>query len=505
MHKNKEEIRDLYLKNEILLVGTKLTEDREVIDRRANYVVIVNKDGQDSKLFLDEAYSSILPPKKKSYRSFVKTITETTEDFAYKGYVTKNFDSYNIRECFEKLVSTEVDQYALLHAIKAVDQLIESKDTETFNRAKKYITKIDDISNHPYLDALDDVLENTKKDPSDSMAVIKKFVKPLPKVVVQEKIGYTAFTGFVLSEDFQETAQKMLHHIAQNPKELDKMAGNVKDLEDIAHHYDDGDLHIHKSLMSEEKTEKKPLYVCRHLLNPKPFIEWAKLNGFDKVLSPKELHVTVAYSKKSMNWDTCTPDTNEIIVRGGKRSVTPLGDKGAVVLKFESDKLQKRFKEFKNAGASWDYENYQPHISITYKNGIEDLSKIKPYEGELVFGPEEFMPIDDNYADNVIEEHISLNLEKFKEMPAIERTQHLGLKKLSSDATVFKIAKRTSVSLLANKLASKPMAKVSKKEKDFVETLIKKNAKVVLNLAKRLIPKIMEIEINRVHPEEKSE
>jgi hypothetical protein len=149
--------------------------------------------------------------------------------------------------------------------------------------------------------------------------------------------------------------------------------------------------------------EPAPLYVQRKLMNAKEFIAWAKSQGFAKVLAPEELHVTICYSKEAMDWGKAGNATENLTVTGGVRSVSPLGDGGAVVLKFESDDLQKRWSEFRAAGASWDYPNYTPHVTITYKNGDLDLSGIEPYTGRLVFGPEIYEPINDTYAADVVE------------------------------------------------------------------------------------------------------
>lgn len=146
-----------------------------------------------------------------------------------------------------------------------------------------------------------------------------------------------------------------------------------------------------------------PLYVQRKLMNAKEFIAWAKSQGFAKVLAPEELHVTICYSREAMDWGNAPPAAGNLTVTGGTRSVSPLGDAGAVVLKFESADLQKRWSEFRAAGASWDYESYTPHVTITYKNGDLDLSGIEPYAGRLVFGPEIYEPINDSYAEDVVE------------------------------------------------------------------------------------------------------
>jgi DNA topoisomerase-1 len=149
----------------------------------------------------------------------------------------------------------------------------------------------------------------------------------------------------------------------------------------------------------------RPLYVQRRLTPEcaEAFITWAKSQGFTKVLAPEELHVTVVYSKDPVDWESLAEDDTELLANDGQRKVEPLGDGGAVVLKFKSDRLQARWNAWRKAGASWDYENYQPHVTITYKNPLEDLKAVQPFTGPLEFQGEEFEPINDTYAETVVE------------------------------------------------------------------------------------------------------
>ncbi len=154
------------------------------------------------------------------------------------------------------------------------------------------------------------------------------------------------------------------------------------------------------SILKEE--EEKSLYVCRKLKNADELIEWAKGQGFKKTLPADDMHVTIVYSKKKMDWFS-VPDgfdsyQNEY---DDDRSVEPLGE--AVVLKFTSTDLSARWKEFRDAGASWDYPSYMPHISITYDPGDVDLDNIEPYTGLLEFGPEEFTEVKSDWADDIEE------------------------------------------------------------------------------------------------------
>lgn len=142
----------------------------------------------------------------------------------------------------------------------------------------------------------------------------------------------------------------------------------------------------------------KTLYVSRPLKNAKEFTEWAKGQGFKKTLEEDQFHVTIAFSSKPFDWDEIEPKTDSMTVGGGVRSVSTLGDDGAVVLKFKSVFLPKRWKELKDLGASWDYEGYTPHVTITYKGTDIDLSKVKPFEGDLVFGPEKFTELEEDWS-----------------------------------------------------------------------------------------------------------
>lgn len=138
----------------------------------------------------------------------------------------------------------------------------------------------------------------------------------------------------------------------------------------------------------------KTLYMSRTLENGEEFIEWANGQGFEETLDKEDLHVTIAFSREKLDWDDIKIKTDKMTVEGGKRSVEPLGDDGAVVLKFKSEFLPARWEEIKELGASWDYEGYQPHVTITYKGSDIDLSKVEPYTGALVFGPEKMSELD---------------------------------------------------------------------------------------------------------------
>jgi phage-related protein (TIGR01555 family) len=154
----------------------------------------------------------------------------------------------------------------------------------------------------------------------------------------------------------------------------------------------------------------RTLYVSRQLLNAAEFIAWAKGQGFETTTPANELHATVCFSRTPVDWmkvgSTWDGDDKGLLTvpPGGARIVEALGDKGAVVLLFASSALSWRHEEMVRNGASFDFEEYQPHVTITYQapEGL-DLSKVKPYRGKLVFGPEIFAEVVDDWEKSLVE------------------------------------------------------------------------------------------------------
>jgi phage-related protein (TIGR01555 family) len=154
----------------------------------------------------------------------------------------------------------------------------------------------------------------------------------------------------------------------------------------------------------------RSLYVSRKLLNGADFIKWAKGQGFTTTVPAEELHVTVLYSRQPVDWMKMgtawdqDSDGKLKVAAGGARLVEQLGDKGAVVLLFASSTLSWRHEDMVRNGASHDFGEYQPHVTISYSGSDIDLSKVEPYRGELIFGPEMFEEVKDDWEQSIEEE-----------------------------------------------------------------------------------------------------
>lgn len=159
---------------------------------------------------------------------------------------------------------------------------------------------------------------------------------------------------------------------------------------------------VAQPVVEAKSSTPRTLYVSRRLLNSDEFLKWARAQGFRQTLAAADLHVTIAYSRARIDWMTIgeawsfgDSKGHLTIAAGGPRVVEAVGTAGAVALKFASSDLSWRNMSIREAGASWDYPDYQPHVTITHAPGSVDLTKVEPYRGELRFGPEIFAEIDE--------------------------------------------------------------------------------------------------------------
>ncbi|WFU89473.1 DUF1073 domain-containing protein [Rhizobium sp. CC1099] len=151
----------------------------------------------------------------------------------------------------------------------------------------------------------------------------------------------------------------------------------------------------------------RSLYVSRKVINAADIIAWAKGQGFKTTLAADDLHVTVIYSRTAVDWmkagqDYWNEDGTLVIPPGGPRVISKF-DGGAVVLEFASASLSWRHMELKRIGAETSYPDYSPHVTITYEPREVDIDKVEPYRGKIVFGPEIFAEVNDDWKAGVSE------------------------------------------------------------------------------------------------------
>lgn len=139
----------------------------------------------------------------------------------------------------------------------------------------------------------------------------------------------------------------------------------------------------------------RSLYVSRRVTNAAELLRWAKAQGLTDLEPAEQLHVTIAYSTTAVDWMAMGEafGSELVVPAGGPRVVEPIGPDGVIALKFASMELEWRNIRIRDRGASWDWPDYQPHITLTKAKQTVDLKAIEPFTGELRFGPEIFEEI----------------------------------------------------------------------------------------------------------------
>lgn len=152
----------------------------------------------------------------------------------------------------------------------------------------------------------------------------------------------------------------------------------------------------------------RTLYVQRKVANAAEIIAWAKAQGFATTLPAEDLHVTIAFSRTPVDWmkvgESWSGDADgRLTIKPGGARLLEKFEGGAVVLLFNSSELSWRHQSIKDVGASWDWADYQPHITLTYHPGAVDLAAVEPYRGAIELGPEIFEEVDDGWKAKVAE------------------------------------------------------------------------------------------------------
>lgn len=134
----------------------------------------------------------------------------------------------------------------------------------------------------------------------------------------------------------------------------------------------------------------RTLYVRRDVVNRAEITKWAKSQGFTDIVP--DLHVTITYSRAPVDWFKMgsTWDEEMTLPKGGARQMETFGE--AKVLLIQSNMLQWRHEEMVGNGASFDFPEYQPHITISYGDMPDN---VEPYQGKIVLGPEIFSEVEE--------------------------------------------------------------------------------------------------------------
>lgn len=164
----------------------------------------------------------------------------------------------------------------------------------------------------------------------------------------------------------------------------------------------------------------RTLYIHRPLLNAEDVRKWYKDQGLDKLVPAEDMHVTICYSKTPVDWMkvgndwTSNADGGLNLPEGGARLHELFGrDTKVLALLFSASSLSWRHEDTKNAGATFSFPTYEPHISLHWLSPLdlaaqrEFIATLKPYTGELRFGPEVFEEVKEDWANTIKENSLA--------------------------------------------------------------------------------------------------
>lgn len=144
----------------------------------------------------------------------------------------------------------------------------------------------------------------------------------------------------------------------------------------------------------------RPLYVCRKVVNAAEILAHYRAQGVGELVAADDMHVTITYSRQPVNWMQMGEawESELKVNAGGARLMEAFGaNQDTLVLAFVCSSLSWRHEGMVQAGASWDWPDYQPHVSISYAfDG--DIESIEPWRGEIKLGPEIFEAINENWS-----------------------------------------------------------------------------------------------------------
>lgn len=139
------------------------------------------------------------------------------------------------------------------------------------------------------------------------------------------------------------------------------------------------------------------LYVDRAVTNFAAIRAHFEGQGVTVTVDDDAAHVTLAYSRQPVDWlsvgtsDWGPGSPNLTVPEGGPRIMEVFN--GTLVQIFGSSQLSYRHEEIVRAGATWDYEQFNPHFSLNYEFGAGSIEGIKPWTGPIELGCERFSEI----------------------------------------------------------------------------------------------------------------
>jgi len=473
------ETREKYHRGEIFNLGDKVSDGKkiyEVVSRGSNYVSVVNESGDVIKKWLDQLQVVNVAED--------VTQTETPDQLTYKGYTTKNFNrSEDAKKAFMDTMKRSHDPVAVLNALKATDFYMGMNDRvmssgqkpsdadmeqwrQSHEKARESLNRIGEFAHHQdywhiHQHEIEDLISNYAEEASKEESV-EESVKRLQemKYTSSEKIKVARMIAASLGvEDTDKSnspemlLNSALRKIRGKPMSI-AYADIIKQMLSAA---SEAGIKYDKSLLPEKMNEA---------------IGIADIN-------------TGAVKQGVAIW----PDLNDDSLRRRKIKYH-LGE--------EDD--EKEDDDKKEADDEPDEDDIDKLI-----NGLSDEDFYDAYDDD------ELHIIDADTGEHVASlkeevimevlsraERIRAKMRFARTASKRERRLQIALHTRSSAAKINQRARRMAVKVMKQKIAKKPLHKLSLGEKERIERIIERRKAVIGRIAMKMVPRIRKIENDRL-------
>lgn len=470
------ETREKYYRGEIFNVGDKVCDENgvyEIVDRGSNYVSVVNESGDVLKKWLDNIEAI-------SVREDVQP-GPAKDQISYKGYTTKNFNrSTDASKAFEDTIKRATDPVAVLNAIKATDT---------------------------YMGINDKVMQSGSAPSESEMETWRQAHEKAREAL--NRIG-----EFAHHQDYwhmhQHELEGLISKYASEASKEESIEESVRKLEEMKYSALDK-IKIARLIagsLGVEDTEKSSnaeslLNSALRKIRSKP-MNSAYMGIVKKMLSTAE-EAGINYDKKLV------PQKMEeaIGIAGLDTDMVKQGHAVSPDVKNDTLRRQKiKYHLGENEDEEVEDEDLSDENIDSLINSLSDDDYLDAYdEDELHIIDADTGEHIDHMKEEVIMEVLSKS-ERIRARMRFARTQakrerrlQIALRTRSSTKKINERARRLAVKMMKQKIAKKPLDKLSVGEKERIERIIERRKALIGRIAMKMVPKVRKVENDRLtHP-----
>jgi 2'-5' RNA ligase len=161
-----------------------------------------------------------------------------------------------------------------------------------------------------------------------------------------------------------------------------------------------------KELYEEDKNNRG-LFVAAELDEDSRdlLVEYCKKNKIQNPLAKEKFHSTILFSRKPCPdyrpSDEPYPMSATVKRLEMWKSVHVEGQPNCLVMKLDCPALNERFDYLMNEhDASYDFDEYLPHVTLSYDAGDIEAEDLPTFDEELIFDHEKGEPLKEKYDAN---------------------------------------------------------------------------------------------------------